>query len=557
MMRAMFRRRPRPLRAFLVLLTGAVLLCLPFAAAKDQENLRFFLDWRPELEPLLLIAVVAILALMGRRLPAFARWLLALLVLVAALVQFAEAAVLAALDRELDLYFDLPHVPKLVSLFAEAAGPWRGALVLLGVTLAALLLVTAIALMLGAIERALAPPRHAALCAGLFLAAPLASLGAGALSDNEPLVGVRTAPALFGQIAHLYRAFAVTHGFDHRYDALLAAPQPKPGPLPGLKGRDVILVFFESYGTVALDDPRYAASVAPALAEFAVTVEQAGYQLRSNRILSPTFGGGSWLAHGTIGSGLKLDPLLTRLVLDSGRTTLARYMRSAGYRAVELMPGLKTPEPEHDFWGFQQSYYAAALGYEGPAFGWFDIPDQYTLRRFDATEGAAGHAPLFAQIVLVSSHTPFVPVPPYVEDWKDAGDYKSVTSAQWEHIYAPPDWAHLEDAYAESIVYDLKTLGAWLARRDSNALVIILGDHQPPGFVSGEKQPWTVPIHVLSRDPDLLRPFDAEGYVAAALPPRDGAVKGMESFLGDFLSAFAAAPPVVATHPEPAEPPAE
>ncbi len=554
-MRAMFRRRPRPLRAALVVLLGALLLCLPFAAAKDEDGV--FFDWRPEIEPLLLIALVAVLSVIGRRLPAFMRWFVALLVLVAALVQFAEAMVLAALDRELDLYFDLPHVPKLLSLFYEAAGPWRGTLALSGVALAAIALVTAIALTLGAVGRALAPPRHAALCAGFFLAAPLATLGAGALSENEPLVGVRTAPALFAQIAHVYRAFVVTHGFDHRYDAMLAAPQPKPGPLPGLKGRDVILVFFESYGTVALDNPRYAASVAPALADFAATVEQAGYHLRSSRILSPTFGGGSWLAHGTIDSGLKLDPLLTRLILDSGRTTLARYMRAAGYRAVEVMPGLKTPEPEHDFWGFEHSDYAAALGYAGPAFGWFDIPDQYTLSRFEATEGASGHAPLFAQIVLVSSHTPFVPVPPYVADWNDAGDYKTVTAAAWEHIYAPPDWAHLENAYAESVVYDLKTLGAWLARREGDALVIILGDHQPPGFVSGEKQPWTVPIHVLSRDPDLVRPFEAQGYVAAAMPPRDGAVKGMESFLGDFLSAFAQAPPVVATHPEPAEPPAE
>ena len=554
-MHPMFRRRPRPLRAVLMLLTGAVLLCLPFAAARDEDGV--FFDWRPELEPLLLIGAVAMLSLMGRRLPAFLRWLVALALVIAAVVQFAAAMVLAALERELDLYFDLAHVPKLLSLFYEAAGPWRGALALAGVSLAVIATVALTAVSLRAIERALAPPRHAALCAGLFLAAPLATLGAGALSGNEPLVGVRAMPAVFGQIAHVYRAFAVTHGFDHRYDAMLAAPQPTPGPLPGLKGRDVILVFFESYGTVALDDPRFAASVAPALAAFAQTVEQAGYQLRSSRVLSPTFGGGSWLAHGTIDSGLKLDPLLTRLVLESGRATLARHLRTAGYRAVEVMPGLKTPEPEHDFWGFERSYYAADLGYGGPQFGWFDIPDQYTLRRFDATEGAAPHAPLFAQIVLVSSHTPFVPVPPYVGDWNDAGDYKSVTPEQWAHIYAPPDWAHLEDAYAESIVYDLKTLAHWLARRDGDGLVVILGDHQPPGFVSGERQLWTVPIHVLSRDGDLLLPFAAQGYVAGALPPREGAVKGMESFLGDFLSAFAVAPPVVATHPAPAEPPAE
>src|SRR5215472_15199771 len=211
-MRAMFRRRPRPLRAFLVLSLGALLLCLPFVAAKDEENLGFFLDWRPELEPLLLIAAVAILSLMGRRLPALLRWLVALGLFVAALVQFAEAMVLAALDRELDLYFDLVHVPKLLSLFYEAAGPWRGALALTGLALASVALVAAIALALRAIERALAPSRHAALCAGVFLAAPLTSLGIDHLGLGLSLVGVRTTPAVIHQMALSYRAFAVTHG---------------------------------------------------------------------------------------------------------------------------------------------------------------------------------------------------------------------------------------------------------------------------------------------------------------------------------------------------------
>ena len=100
------------------------------------------------------------------------------------------------------------------------------------------------------------------------------------------------------------------------------------------------------------------------------------------------------------------------------------------------------------------------------------------------------------------------------------------------------------------MVYDLKTLGAWLAQRDGDALVVILGDHQPPGFISGEKQPWTVPIHVLSRDPDLLNPFIAKGYVDGPMPPHDGDFKGMESFLGDFLAAYAPPPAEAAAHPE-------
>src|SRR5258708_13574061 len=160
----------------------------------------------------------------------------------------------------------------------------------------------------------------------------------------------------------------------------------------------------------------------------------------SNRIVSPTFGGGSWLAHGTMASGIKLDEFLSHLVLDSERRSLPRYMAAAGYRTVNLMPGIKRPMPESRFWGFEKSYYAADLAYRGPEFGWFEIPDQYTLKTFAARETHEDGRPLFAQIVLISSHTPFYPVPPYRADWADADEYAGVTKEQWERIYRQPDW---------------------------------------------------------------------------------------------------------------------
>ena len=546
------RHRASAWRAALVLLASASFLCLLFAPARDDDKLRAFLAWRPEVEPLLLIGLLALLALAGRRLPALARWLLAGLVLVAAALQSADALVLAIFDRPLDLYFDLPHVPQLVALFVAAAGLWRGVAAVAAVVLAVGALVALIARMIAACERALQPPRHAAgALAALMLLAAMAPVGQ--LEAEEPLLGTRTVPVVAAQTTRLWRALRVMNGYDRRYAAVLAAPQPAAGGLPGLKRRDVYLVFFESYGTVLLDEPRYAAAVAPALDDFAATVGQAGWHLLSSRMISPTFGGGSWLAHGTIDSGLKLDPLLTRLITASGRETLPRYMRAAGYRSIEIMPGIRAPEADRGFWGFERNVYASDLGYDGPPFGWFGIPDQFTLRRLDETAGAPGHGPLFAQIVLVSSHTPFAPVPPYVADWDAAPLYRAIPQAQWDRIYAPPDWSHLEALYLESIAYDLRTLAAWLARLPGDALVIILGDHQPPSFIAGQMQPWTVPVHVLSRDGDLLRPFRARGYVEGALPPRDGAVQGMESFLGDFIDGFAQPPALAANRREPLE----
>jgi hypothetical protein len=401
--------------------------------------------------------------------------------------------------------------------------------------------------LLGMAQRALAPRRHAVAC--LAVVAAMLALGSLPIFGGASLLRARASTAVGEQAARLYLSWAVMTGNDRRYAGALAAPQPPLGPLPGLKQRDVYLVFFESYGTTVLDTPRYAATVKPALANFAATVGKAGYHLASSRIVSPTFGGGSWLAHGSVASGVKLDLLLARLVATSQRRTLPRYMSAAGYRTIEVMPGLKTAAPEDAFWGFDKSYLAGDLGYDGPPFGWFGTPDQYTLAHFDATEAAPGHAPLFAQIVLVSSHTPFAPVPPYIAAADQAGlyqGYRGITQSAWDDIYAPPDWSHLDAPYVASVVYDLKALGTWLARRPGDALVIILGDHQPPGFIAGDKQPWTVPIHVLSRDAELLRPFRDAGYVEGALPPAAGPFKGMETFLGDFLAAFSRPPATLA-----------
>jgi hypothetical protein len=540
MARPLFQLRPKRWRSALTLGASLIFLSLLFLPARDDANLRFFIDWRPTLEPLLLIGALALLALGGRSLSAPLRWCAAFLVFLAALLQFADAAVLGIFDRQLDLYFDLPHVPKLLALFYDAAGPSRGAAALLLAAAGSILLVAVIAGALGAAQRALRPPAHARLYLGAVAAVLL--VAAVAPGDAERLFAWRTAPVIARQAVEAYRAYAVTHGYDRRYAAALAKPQPAPGHLPGLAGRDVYLVFFESYGTVVLDDPSYATVVNPALEEFAGTVAAAGYRLVSNRIVSPTFGGGSWLAHGTIDAGLKLDPLLTRVITESKRETLPRYMHAAGYRTIAVMPGLKSYEPEASFWGFDRTYTARDLGYDGPPFGWFNIPDQWTLRRLDETEGAAARPPLFAQIVLVSSHTPFVPVPPYIADWRGDDLYQHVPPAEWERIYAPPDWTHLEAPYLASVVYDLKTLAGWLARLPGRALVIILGDHQPPGFIAGDKQPWTVPIHILSRDGEVLRPFERLGYVAGPLPPSTGDFQGMESFLDNFLAAYATAP---------------
>jgi hypothetical protein len=494
--------------ALLAFLAVAALL----APARDPEGARLLLDV-PAAEAAWLAGALALAGLFGRRLPRLAAALLAGLLLALAAANLADAAAPVVLGRPVELWWDLRHAPSLWGMARDGFGPVRAA---------------GAAAAIGAAGAALW-----ALLAWLLARAPGPRLLNGACLAAALVLGValppRAAPALVAQGAVAWHAWEAAHGRDNPWTRAMRAKLPPHSDLAGLGGRDLHLVFIESYGAAALGDP----TVEAALAGFGAALGRAGYHAVTHRLLSPTYGGSSWLAHGTLASGIRLtDQLAYRLLLESGRPTLPRLMKAAGYRAIEIVPGIKSADPDAAFWGWDRIWDAAALGYEGPPFGWFRIPDQATVKRVLAAETAA---PLFAQWVLVSSHVPFVPVPPHVA-WDDAGAYRSVDQATWDRIYAPPDWHRLDRPYVASLAYVFRTLEDLVAHLPRDAVLVLLGDHQPPAFVM-PGQDWSVPVHVIAREDGLLAPFRRLGYVDG-LRPGTAPPRPMEGFLADFLEAF-------------------
>lgn len=67
---------------------------------------------------------------------------------------------------------------------------------------------------------------------------------------------------------------------------------------------------------------------------------------------------------------------------------------------------------------------------------------------------------------------------------------------------------------------------------------ILVGDHQPAASVSGEGASWDVPVHIVSRDPDLLARFTAQGFHAGLEPPRE-ARGGLHDLTTMMLRVFA------------------
>lgn len=65
-----------------------------------------------------------------------------------------------------------------------------------------------------------------------------------------------------------------------------------------------------------------------------------------------------------------------------------------------------------------------------------------------------------------------------------------------------------------------------------------MGDHQPNLQITGEGKPWSVPVRIISRNPQLLSPFRKLGFTTGLIPAQQLPHAGMETFLEGFLQDF-------------------
>ena len=94
-----------------------------------------------------------------------------------------------------------------------------------------------------------------------------------------------------------------------------------------------------------------------------------------------------------------------------------------------------------------------------------------------------------AEVDLVSSHTPWTPLPKLVP-WSQLGDGRVFASQPEEGESAVAVWGDPErvrQLYADSVAYTLEATFSYLATFDQSDLVlIVVGDHQPSRIVSGD-----------------------------------------------------------------------
>ncbi len=495
--------------------------------------------------PLEGILLAALLALIGRR-PGRAAGVLAGVVLgVLTVAKALNAAVGASLGRPFDPVSDLGQLGAGAGVVADALGVPPAVVVAGAVVLVAGCIVGVVAAVLAVGAAARARPRvSGAVLAGLAAAwAALALMGAS-LVPGERVASVSEAAFTASEISGTVASAAALRTFG----AALAAPDPFTGRASALstgplRGKDVLVVFVESYGQVAVQGTDFSVGVDAALSRDTDTLQRAGFSARTGTLVSPTFGGISWLAHSTLQSGVwvpnqsSYDRLLT-----TDRLTLSRAFHEAGWRTVSDVPSDRGPWPAgRRFYGFDRMYDATNVGYRGPSFSYAAMPDQYTLAHFAQAELAPHHPPVMAEIDLVSSHTPWTPLPRLI-DPAAVGDGSVYGPMPAEGIPPRIAWQHaatVQALYGRSIQYSIDALTDFIAgSQDKDLVVLMLGDHQPAEIVSGPHANHDVPVSLITADPAVLDAVRGWGWTSGLRPAAGGTAWRMDAFRDRFLTAF-------------------
>lgn len=493
---------------------------------------------------------VFLLAVAGSRAAPLFRTVLPALFVLLAVGRYVDVTAPGLYGRDFNVYWDSRHLLNVAAMLTESVPTWQIASVIAGTVVSACVAFFVARLILRSVQGALSD--HAVrpslgLIAGALTCLFAVQQFAGVLPTRtfaEPVV-----PTFLRQAR-----YAVSMIGPRAVTPLGNSPEMLASDLKGLKGADVVLVFVESYGAVTYDHAAFRAALESSRADLTQAVKSAGKEVASAIVESPTFGGSSWLAHLSLLSGVEVrDSYAYSSLMVQRRRTLVSTFSMSGYRTVAMMPGLRQPWPEGEFYGFDRIFQRSDMDYRGPEFGWWSIPDQYSLAKLDAVElKAQSRAPVFAVFPTSTTHTPFGPVPPYQPDWPKVLGSEAFQKQEVDRAMAvKPDLMNLGPDYVRAMAYEFASISGYVRQHaDDDLVLIVIGDHQPPAAVSGRNAPWSVPVHVIARQESIVRNLLANGFQRGMMPDRTS-IGPMHGLVPILLDAFGAVREETTSGPDP------
>jgi hypothetical protein len=312
---------------------------------------------------------------------------------------------------------------------------------------------------------------------------------------------------------------------------------------------DVLLFIVESYGRILSVHEGTRDHHGKLLDKLEHKLGAGGWHMASAFSRSSVSGGRSWLAEGTMlmGTPIKYEAVFAHLISQGNRVpNFVSFLRQNDYDTMLLVPADRNRPGARvaNRYGFNTILSNETLGYRGPPMGWGLVPDQFALQvaRVKLLDQANRKRPVFMDFHMVTSHAPWSAVPPIVGDAsllnrltskfgtsEPEKDAKTMVLRRLRRYERDEDGATtymneftepLRRGYQATVTYDLNVIEQYLDQRKDDALVIIIGDHQPP-VITKANASFDTPVHVLSRDPRRLAELKRQGFVSGMTIPDD------------------------------------
>lgn len=527
---------------------AAVLVLVPLVLPNRLTSLTTGAFTRFPVEALLLGGLLLVLPGKAKRI---AGALAGVGIVLVTIVKVLDMGTYSVLGNPFDLLFDWNLIPDGASAYSDSVGHTTTRLAEIGVGV--LVVALLVLLPLSVIRLGNVLSRHTRRSAQALVALGVVWLLCSELAVHNPdgqVFATRNSAALTWQSVQQVRSDMKDLGAFSKaaaHDPFAATPPSQL--LTGLRGKNVMFVFVESYGRCAVQDPVIGPGVDQVLTQETAKLQQAGFASRSAFLTSATYGGSSWLGHSTFLSGMWVDSQSRyRMVTHSNRMPLtAAFQRTGAWRTVGIVPGTTKAWPEAKWEGLDHVYDQSRLGYNGPVFSWSTMPDQYALAAFQRLENGQPHdKPLMSEIILTSSHWPWAPIPKTIP-WDQLGDgfvFWPIKKAGKTPGEVWRQTLQVRAEYGRSIQYAVSNLVDFVLKYgDKNTVLVFLGDHQPTAIVSGGNASHDVPVSIVAADPNVMQRISGWGWQDGLLPnPTTAPVWKMNAFRDRFLTAYGSQP---------------
>ncbi|HEY2594809.1 MAG TPA: CDP-alcohol phosphatidyltransferase family protein, partial [Chloroflexota bacterium] len=331
------RRTRKTIGASLTIL-AFLLVWAALVAPNRPQTLALTAFLRVPLEGLVLIALAALVPATARRLLAVVLGpTLALLVI----LKILDIGFYTNFARPFDIIGDTGDAGIGVETLRSALGNTQADLLIVGGVALAVFLLVFITLAMFRLLRVAAGNRRGSLGAVTAFGAVwlLCSVSGAQLLSHMPIAAAGSAGYLVHEVGAVEADLHDETVFANqiRHDPFRNTPGNQL--LTALRGKDVLLVFVESYGQVSVQGSSFSPAIDALLEKGTSQLRGAGFSARSAFVDAPGFGGISWLAHSTLQSGVwansqrRYDQLVA-----TNRFTLSDAFNRAGWRTIDFAP---------------------------------------------------------------------------------------------------------------------------------------------------------------------------------------------------------------------------